>query len=56
MSEINEQKIYTVKHGLNKFIKGPNKQLILNRIEQDVIEMSNLAFEASRLIYFNIPS
>ncbi|MGL5961115.1 MAG: zinc ribbon domain-containing protein [Cetobacterium sp.] len=55
MSENNE-KIYTVKHGLNKFIKGLNKQLILNRIEQDVIEMSNLAFEASRLIYFSIYS
>lgn len=48
--------MYTVKHGINKFIKGPNKQLILNRIEQDVIEMSNLAFEASRLIYFSIYS
>ena len=36
MSQINQQKIYTVKHGLNKFVvKGPNYQLILNRIEQE---------------------
>jgi len=68
MSEINEQKVYTIKQGLNEFIKGPYSQLILNRIEQDVIEirgeaargryaaLSNLAFEASRLIYFTIYS
>jgi len=56
MSEINEQKIYTIKHSLTKFVKGPHKHIILNRIEQDVIEMSNLAFEASRLIHFTIYS
>jgi transposase len=56
MSQINDEKINTLKHGLNKFIKGPFHLQILNRIEQDVIEMSNLAFEASRLIHFTIYS
>lgn len=59
MSEIiqsDEKNIYTLKHGFPKLIKGPYRLHILNRIEQDVIEMSNLAFEASRLIHFTIYS
>ena len=34
MSEINEQKIYTVKHGLNKFVKGFKKNI--DRLQIDL--------------------